>query len=101
QLAKGVSKASELAQVLADPGKVNAIRQIALNQAKGKSFEKAVLEYLTVSKNTTSFTANVNGKLVTVIPDGVMDGGRILEIKDVMNLSNSPQFQAYAALSEA
>jgi filamentous hemagglutinin len=101
QLAKGVSKAGELVQVLADPGKVNAIRQIALNQAKGMSLEKSVLQYLGISKNTTSFTANVNGRLVTVIPDGVMDGDKILEIKNVMNLSNSDQLRAYAALSEA
>jgi hypothetical protein len=41
-----------------------------------------------------------NGKLTTVIPDGVLSGGQILEIKDAAYLSNSPQFRAYVQLVE-
>lgn len=55
---------------------------------------------MSLEKNTTSFTANVNGRLVTVIPDGTEKTVRILEIKDVAKLSNSAQFRAYAKLVE-
>jgi len=39
--------------------------------------------------------------MVTVIPDGVVDATKILEIKDVAKLSNSAQFRAYAELVES
>jgi filamentous hemagglutinin len=68
------------------------------NRVKGRTFENAVLDYLSQAKNTRSFTAQVGDKLVTVIPDGVTDDNKILEIKDVLRLSNSDQFRAYVQL---
>ncbi|WP_167401035.1 hemagglutinin repeat-containing protein [Achromobacter spanius] len=100
KVGKAVDQIGDLARILKDVPAVAAAKQIAANQAKGKTFEGAVLDYLSVPKNTTSFTANVNGKLVTVIPDAEDKAARILEIKDVARLSNSAQFRAYAALVE-
>jgi filamentous hemagglutinin len=100
QLGKAVDKLGDLARVLKNGPAVAAAKQIAANQAQGKTFEEAVLGYVSLEKNTTSFTANVNGRLVTVIPDGTEKTVRILEIKDVAKLSNSAQFRAYAKLVE-
>ncbi|WP_187639880.1 two-partner secretion domain-containing protein [Achromobacter insolitus] len=100
QLGKAVDKLGDLARVLKNGPAVAAAKQIAANQAQGKTFEEAVLGYVSLEKNTTSFTANVNGRLVTVIPDGMEKTVRILEIKDVAKLSNSAQFRAYAKLVE-
>jgi hypothetical protein len=69
-------------------------------QAKGKTFEEAVLSYLPLSKNTVSFTASVNGKLITVIPDAVAEAARIHEIEGVAKLSSSAQFRACCAGGE-
>ena len=100
QLGKAVDKLGDLALVLKNEHAVAAAMQIARNQARGKTFEEAVLDYLSLDKNTRSFTANVNGKLVTVIPDAAHEADRILEIKNVARLSNSAQFRAYAKLVE-
>jgi filamentous hemagglutinin len=98
KIVKGVGKLAETVKVLTDIKAIAALKQIAANQAKGMSFEQAVLEYLVTAKNTTSFTAKVGDRLVTVIPDGLRDGNKILEIKDAAYLSKSSQFRAYAAL---
>ncbi|CAB3661328.1 hypothetical protein [Achromobacter aegrifaciens] len=100
QLGKAVDKLGDLARVLKNGPAVAAAKQIAANQAQGKTFEEVVLGYVSLEKNTTSFTASVNGRLVTVIPDGTEKTVRILEIKDVAKLSNSAQFRAYAKLVE-
>ncbi|QKQ46598.1 MULTISPECIES: hemagglutinin repeat-containing protein [Achromobacter] len=101
KLGKAAEDIIDLARVLKNGPAVAAAKQIAANQAKGKSFEEAVRAYLSQSKNTASFTVNVNGKMVTVIPDGIVDAAKILEIKDVAKLSNSAQFRAYAELVES
>jgi filamentous hemagglutinin len=98
KLGKAVDQIGDLARTLKDAPAVAAAKQIAANQAKGNSFEGAVLGYLSRPKNTASFAVNVNGRLITVIPDATKDAARILEIKDVAKLSNSAQFRAYAAL---
>lgn len=100
QLGKAVDKLGDLALVLRNGPAVEAAKRIAANQAQGKNFEEAVLAYLAVAKNTKSFTTNVNGKLVTVIPDAAVEAGKILEIKNVASLSSSAQFRAYAKLVE-
>jgi hypothetical protein len=74
------------------------IFDVTENGVKGRTFENAVLDYLSQAKNTRSFTAQVGDKLVTVIPDGVTDDNKILEIKDVLKLSNSDQFRTYERL---
>ncbi|MNX60220.1 hypothetical protein D3C86_911220 [compost metagenome] len=98
KLGKAVDQIGDLARILKDAPAVAAAKQIAANQAKGNSFEGAILGYLSIPKNTASFTVNVQGRLVTVIPDATEKAARILEIKDVARLSNSAQFRAYAAL---
>ncbi|MCE1244334.1 hemagglutinin repeat-containing protein [Oryzomicrobium sp.] len=83
-----------------DAGKVatQSAKMLAENQLKGGIFEKSVLDYISTTKNTTGYTANIAGRAVTVIPDAGGVSGRILEIKDVAYLSNSNQFRAYAKL---
>lgn len=67
------------------------------------SFEKAVIEYLgsPVAKNAEAFTIQVSGKSVTVIPDALLGAEKILEVKNVAYISNSPQLRAYVALVQS
>jgi filamentous hemagglutinin len=100
KVVKGVEKLGEVARVVSDLASVSAAERIAANARKGKTFEEAVYAYLKETKNKESFSVMSKGKLTTVIPDGVLDGGRILEIKDAAYLSNSSQFRAYAKMVE-
>ncbi|MFC7287069.1 hemagglutinin repeat-containing protein [Herminiimonas glaciei] len=97
-LGKSAVKGAELVRALSSTDGLRRAQLIAENQAKGASFEKAVLEVISKEKNTQAFTAYMPGKMVTVIPDSVLEGNKILEIKNVAYLSNSSQFRAYAEL---
>jgi len=79
---------------------VTAAARIAENQVKGASFERAVIDYMAspVAKNTEAFTIQVSGKSFTVIPDALLGGEKILEVKNVAYLTSSPQLRAYVAL---
>lgn len=100
QFGKAIGKATDLGNALSHMPSVIAAERIAANQAKGISFENAVLEYLSEAKNTHAFTVQVGAKTVTVIPDGILNGEKILEVKNVGYLSNSNQLRAYAELVE-
>jgi hypothetical protein len=97
RLVQGVGK---VAKILLDSDSIAAAKGIVANMARGKEFEEAVLDFLKENKNTQAFSVMVNGKLTTVIPDGGVAAGKILEIKDAAYLSKSPQFRAYAELVE-
>ncbi len=102
--AKGVAKAAELTNAMSHLPSVTAAARIAENQAKGATFEKAVIEYLgsPLAKNKEAFTiTTTSGKSVTVIPDALLGGEKILEIKNVAYLANSPQLRAYVELVQA
>ncbi|UTW46449.1 hypothetical protein KFE80_06105 [bacterium SCSIO 12696] len=79
-------------------------RQLALNRANGAAFEREVIEALghvgAVKNNKAVTVPLLSGKQVTTIPDlwGRSTGG-ILEIKNVLELSNSDQLRAQLALA--
>ena len=97
-IGKGVGKAADLASVLTHLPSITAATRIAENQAKGMSFEKAVIAYLGTVKNAAAFTVQVSGKTVTVIPDALLGAEKILEVKNVAYLTSSPQLRAYVQL---
>ncbi|WP_454690809.1 two-partner secretion domain-containing protein [Achromobacter aloeverae] len=98
-LVKGIGKAADAATTLIkDLDTVRAAAQLARNYLNGMGREGALLEFLQIAKNTTAYSVKVRERLVTVIPDGVWSGGRILEVKDVAYLTNSKQLRAYAQL---
>ena len=94
----GAGKAADLASVLTHLPSITAATRIAENQAKGMSFEKAVIAYLGTVKNAAAFTVQVSGKTVTVIPDALLGAEKILEVKNVAYLTSSPQLRAYVQL---
>ena len=64
---------------------------------RGRKFEKDVLEELELPEKKKRISVTMNdGTLVTVIPDA-QSTTLIIEVKDVVNLSNSDQFRAYFA----
>ena len=95
-MVKGLDSLADITKALGSVENVTAATRIAANQAKGADFEKAVLTYLGEAKNTEAFTVKVGEKAVTFIPDGLVGGDKLLEIKNVAYLTNSPQLRAYA-----
>ncbi|WP_230412883.1 beta strand repeat-containing protein [Paraburkholderia antibiotica] len=64
---------------------------------RGIQFQGDALSALGVPENTQRITVSLpNGSPVTVVPDA-LDGSTIVEVKDVVNLSNSNQFRGYLA----
>ncbi|HYD35890.1 MAG TPA: putative toxin, partial [Vitreimonas sp.] len=75
---------------------------LARNAARGRAYQSAALDSLSelghIKPNSQKFTVDIgDGKTVTVLPDALTNGGTIIEIKDVINLSNSDQFRGYFA----
>jgi Restriction endonuclease fold toxin 7 len=65
--------------------------QLRLNNARGTEFENATLTIEKLDKNTIKYTVTLsNGTVITVIPD-VVTAKRIVEIKNVVDLSYSRQ----------
>jgi filamentous hemagglutinin len=73
-----------------------ATPQVVQNQLNGAEFERQVIGALGGVKNRSSLTVTLaNGKRVTTIPDlWEVGADGILEIKNVINLSNSDQLRA-------
>lgn len=73
------------------------VAQITLNAAKGRAFEEAgirgILSHVGLGKNTTAVTRNG----VTTILDAWGRPAGLVEFKDVVNLSSSPQLRAQLA----
>lgn len=82
---------------LADAAIDDATR-LAINSARGRAFQGDALSALGVTENTTRYTVDIGGgQMATVIPDAY--GTTIIEVKDVLNISNSTQFKAYAQIA--
>jgi hypothetical protein len=74
--------------------------QLAANAQRGKAFECGALCAYGVTKNTSKITTVTNrGELVTIIPDAV-NKRTLIEIKDVVYISDTAQFRAYAATQQ-
>ncbi|MFC4291333.1 putative toxin, partial [Sphingorhabdus arenilitoris] len=75
-------------------GALSKAEQLALNAANGRAFEQAgikgILSHVGLGKNTTSITQNG----VTTIFDAAGRPAGLVEFKDVINLSRSPQLTA-------
>jgi len=75
---------------------------LAENAARGRAYQSAALDALDtlghIKPNSQKFTVDIgDGKMVTVLPDALSNGGSIIEVKDVISLSNSNQFRGYFA----
>jgi hypothetical protein len=75
----------------------SGVAQVTLNAAKGRAFEEAgirgILSHVGLGKNTTAVTRNG----VTTIVDSAGRPVGLVEFKDVVKLSSSPQFKAQLA----
>lgn len=75
------------------------VGSFAKNVARGRESEARVLKDLDLTKNTKTYNADLSGKQVKTIPDAVSDG-KLIEIKDVKNLSNTKQIRAQYQYAE-
>jgi Restriction endonuclease fold toxin 7 len=74
--------------------------QLRINNSKGNEFENATLTIEKLDKNTTKYTVTLtNGTTISVIPD-VVTGGRIVEIKNVVDLSYSSQLRGIIGIGK-
>ncbi len=90
------------AEIQAARAEIKEIKQIQLeiNSAKGTQFENAALSIEKLDKNTTKYVVTLpNGTVVTVIPD-VVTGQRIVEIKNVIDLSYSTQLKGIVGIGK-
>ncbi|WP_249583668.1 putative toxin [Pseudomonas viridiflava] len=87
-------------------GKSESAPQVVVNSKSGNEFERLVIkefDHVGGTKNVEAITVQLpNGTAVTTIPDMLgRTAGGLVEIKNVINLSNSNQLRAQLQLAES